>query len=88
VRQSNVVSNKLFPKIRRLCGQLLEIRENENLVRKIPTPLSQICYNSFRDNAANIFLQQASSQGEGYPSMNTTYTVKHIQKGSTLFIAM
>ena len=30
-----VVSNKLFPKIRRLYGELLEIRENENLMRKI-----------------------------------------------------
>ena len=29
VRQRKVVSNKLFPKIRRLCSELLEIRENE-----------------------------------------------------------
>ena len=28
---------------------------------------------------------QASAQGEGCPGMNTTYTVKHIQKGPTLF---
>jgi hypothetical protein len=27
---------------------------------------------------------QASPQGEGCPDMNTTYTVKHIQKGLTL----
>ena len=30
---------------------------------------------------------QASAQGKGCPDMNTTYTVKHIQKGLTLFIA-
>ena len=29
---------------------------------------------------------QASAQGEGCPGMNTTYTVKHIQKGPTFFI--
>ena len=29
VRKRKVVSNKLFPKIRRLCSELLEIRENE-----------------------------------------------------------
>ena len=29
VRQRKVVSKKLFPKIRRLCSELLEIRENE-----------------------------------------------------------
>ena len=29
---------------------------------------------------------QASAQWEGCPGMNTTYTVKHIQKGPTLFI--
>ena len=29
---------------------------------------------------------QASAQGEGGPGMNTTYTVKLIQKGLTLFI--
>ena len=28
---------------------------------------------------------QASAQGEGCPGMNTTYTVKHIQKGPPLF---
>ena len=30
-----VVSKKLSSKIRRLCGEFLEIRENENLMRKI-----------------------------------------------------
>ena len=29
MHQRKVVSNKLFPKIRRLCSELLEIRENE-----------------------------------------------------------
>ena len=29
---------------------------------------------------------QASAQGEVCPGMNTTYTVKHIQKGPTLFV--
>ena len=31
---------------------------------------------------------QASAQGEGCPGMNTTYTVKHIQKSPTLFISI
>ena len=35
VRQRKVVSNKLFPFNRRLDGELLEMRENENLMRKI-----------------------------------------------------
>jgi hypothetical protein len=35
VRQIQVVSKKLFPKIERLSRELLEICENENLVRKI-----------------------------------------------------
>ena len=35
MRQRKVVSNKLFPFNRRLDGELLEMRENENLVRKI-----------------------------------------------------
>jgi hypothetical protein len=56
VRKRNVVSNKLFPKIGGLSSELLERRENENPMRKIPTPLSQICYNSFCNKAANIFL--------------------------------
>ena len=29
---------------------------------------------------------QAPAQGEGCLGMNTTYTVKHIQKGLTLFV--
>jgi hypothetical protein len=35
VRQRKVVSKKLFSKIGRLSGELLEVRENENLMRKI-----------------------------------------------------
>ena len=35
VRQRKVVSNKLFLFNRRLDGELLEMRENENLMRKI-----------------------------------------------------
>jgi hypothetical protein len=35
VRQRKVVSKKLFPKNGRLCSELLERCENENLVRKI-----------------------------------------------------
>ena len=30
-----VVSRKLFPKIEGFCGELLEVRVNENLMRKI-----------------------------------------------------
>jgi hypothetical protein len=35
VAKLEVVSKKLFPKIKRLSSELLELRENENLLRKI-----------------------------------------------------
>ena len=35
MRQRKVLSNKLFLKSRRLCGELLEVRGNANLMRKI-----------------------------------------------------
>ena len=35
VRQRKVVSKKLFPKIEGFCGELLEVRVNENLMWKI-----------------------------------------------------
>ena len=55
---------------------LLKSADGAGLHRADPTQEAQVA----------VAALQASAQGEGCPGMNTTYTVKHIQKGLTLFV--